>query len=70
MDRNLSILLIFALALILPCWVFAACGKSSIAALGRNPSAAPKILQTMVIVLAFAEAVAFVAILVAFQMFD
>lgn len=70
MDRNLAILLIFALALILPCWVFAQTGKSSIAALGRNPSAAPKILQTMVIVLVFAEAAAILAILVAFQLFD
>jgi F0F1-type ATP synthase membrane subunit c/vacuolar-type H+-ATPase subunit K len=69
-DRNLSILLVFALALILPCWVFAACGKSSISALGRNPSAAPKILQTMIIVLVFAEAAALLVILVAFQLFD
>jgi F0F1-type ATP synthase membrane subunit c/vacuolar-type H+-ATPase subunit K len=69
MDRNLSILLIFALALILPCWVFAACGKASISALGRNPTAAPKILQTMIIVLVFAEAAAILAILVAFQLF-
>ena len=70
MDRNLSILLIFALALIMPCWVFAACGKSSIAALGRNPSAAPKVLQTMIIVLVFAEAAAILTILVAFQLFS
>lgn len=69
MDRNLSILLIFACALILPCMVFAACGKSSITALGRNPSAAPQILQTMIVVLVFAEAASIVAILVAFQLF-
>lgn len=70
MDRNLALLLIFALAIFIPCWVFMACGKSSINALGRNPSAAPKILQTMIIVLVFAEAAAIVAILVAFQLFD
>jgi F0F1-type ATP synthase membrane subunit c/vacuolar-type H+-ATPase subunit K len=54
----------------LPCWVFAACGKSSIAALGRNPSAAPKILQSMIIVLIFAEAAVIIALLVAFQLFS
>jgi F0F1-type ATP synthase membrane subunit c/vacuolar-type H+-ATPase subunit K len=53
----------------LPCWVFAACGKSSITSLGRNPSAAPKILQTMIIVLIFAEALAIVGLLVAFQLY-
>jgi F0F1-type ATP synthase membrane subunit c/vacuolar-type H+-ATPase subunit K len=69
MDRNLALLLIFAFCMFLPCWVFAACGKSSIAQLGRNPSAAPKILQSMIIVLIFAEALAIIALLVAFQLF-
>jgi F0F1-type ATP synthase membrane subunit c/vacuolar-type H+-ATPase subunit K len=69
MDRNLALLLIFALCMFLPCWVFAACGKSSITALGRNPSAAPKILQSMIIVLVFAEAAVIIALLVAFQLF-
>jgi F0F1-type ATP synthase membrane subunit c/vacuolar-type H+-ATPase subunit K len=53
----------------LPCWVFAACGKASITALGRNPSAAPKILQSMIIVLIFAEAAVIITLLVAFQLF-
>jgi F0F1-type ATP synthase membrane subunit c/vacuolar-type H+-ATPase subunit K len=70
MDRNLALLLIFTLCILGPCWVFAACGKSSITALGRNPSAAPKILQTMIVVLVFAEAAAIVAMLVVFQLFD
>jgi F0F1-type ATP synthase membrane subunit c/vacuolar-type H+-ATPase subunit K len=70
MDRNLSLLLIFTFCILGPCWVFAQCAKSSINALGRNPSAAPKILQTMIVVLVFAEAAAIVAMLVVFQLFE
>ncbi|MGE5308172.1 MAG: ATP synthase F0 subunit C [Deltaproteobacteria bacterium] len=70
MDRNIALLLIFTFAILGPCWVFAQCGKSSIQALGRNPSAAPKILQTMIVVLVFAEAASILMILVAFQLFE
>jgi F0F1-type ATP synthase membrane subunit c/vacuolar-type H+-ATPase subunit K len=70
MDRNLAILLIFTLCIFAPCWVFVACGKSSINALGRNPSAAPKVFTAMIIVLIFAEAAAIIAMLVVFQLFS
>ncbi|MDD5348138.1 MAG: hypothetical protein PHT59_05965 [Candidatus Omnitrophica bacterium] len=70
MDRNLALLVIFALCIFLPCWVFAQVGRVSIAALGRNPSAAPKILQTMIIVLMFAEAAVIIAMLIVFQLFS
>ncbi len=70
MDRNLALLVIFALCIFLPCWVFAQVGKVSIGALGRNPSAAPKILQTMIIVLMFAEAAVIIAMLIVFQLFS
>ena len=70
MDRNLSLLLIFGLCILGPCWVFVACAKSSISALGRNPSSAPRIFTTMIIVMVFAEAAASVAMLVAFQLFS
>ncbi|MDD5729604.1 MAG: ATP synthase F0 subunit C [Candidatus Omnitrophica bacterium] len=69
MDRNLALLLYFAICVLGPCWVFAACGKSSIGALGRNPSSAPKIFTAMIIILAFAEATAIIAMLIAFQKF-
>ena len=55
MDRNIALLLIFSFCIIGPCWVFSACGKSSINALGRNPSAAPRIFTAMIIVLIFAN---------------
>ena len=49
--------------------VIAAIGYASIRALGRNPSAAPKILLAMITALIFAEAVAMVALLILFQLF-
>ena len=70
MHRNIALLLIFGICILAPCWVFAMCGKSSINALGRNPSAAPRIFTAMIIILIFAEAVAVVAMLVVFQLFS
>ena len=52
-----------------PALVIAATGYASINALGRNPSAAPKILTAMTITLIFAEAVAIIAFLVVWQLF-
>jgi F0F1-type ATP synthase membrane subunit c/vacuolar-type H+-ATPase subunit K len=52
-----------------PSAVIAAIGYSSIRALGRNPSAAPKILQAMIIALIFAMSIAIIAMLVLFQLF-
>ncbi|MBI3322567.1 MAG: hypothetical protein HYZ94_02685 [Candidatus Omnitrophica bacterium] len=69
MDRNLALTLIFTLCILGPALVMGATGFSSIGALGRNPSAAPKILTAMMITLIFAEAVAIVAFLVVWQLF-
>jgi F0F1-type ATP synthase membrane subunit c/vacuolar-type H+-ATPase subunit K len=52
-----------------PSAVIAAIGFASIRALGRNPSAAPKILQAMIIALIFAMSIAIIAMLVLFQLF-
>ncbi|MBI3011390.1 MAG: hypothetical protein HYY58_02725 [Candidatus Omnitrophica bacterium] len=69
MSRNLALTLIFALCILGPALVMGATGFSSISALGRNPSAAPKILTAMMITLLFAEAIAIVAFLVVWQLF-
>ena len=69
MSRNLALTLIFAMCIVGPALVMAATGFSSIGALGRNPSAAPKILTAMVITLIFTEGVAIVAFLVVWQLF-
>ena len=69
MSRNAAILLIFFCSVLGPCAVFAAASFASISALGRNPSSAPKVFTAMIIALVFAEALALITILVAFQLF-
>jgi F-type H+-transporting ATPase subunit c len=67
--KNFVIFLVMFLTIVGPSAVIAAIGYASIRALGRNPSAAPKILQAMIIALVFAESIAVVALLILFQMF-
>ncbi len=63
------IFLVMLVVIIGPSGVIAAIGYASIRALGRNPSAANKILQAMVIALIFAESIAIIALLILFQLF-
>ncbi len=63
------IFLVITITILGPSAVIAAIGFASIRALGRNPSAAPKILQAMIISLVFAESIAVIALLVLFQLF-
>ena len=70
MSRELAIILIFAMCILGPSAVIAACGFASINALGRNPSSAPKVFAAMTILIVFAEAIAIVALLVVFQLFN
>lgn len=67
--RNLVIIFVMFLTILGPSIVIATIGFASIRALGRNPSAASKILPAMIISLVFAEAVAIVALLVLFHIF-
>jgi len=69
LGRNFALTLIFIACILGPAVVIAATGFSSIGALGRNPSSAPKILTAMTINLIFAESVAIVAFLVVWQLF-
>jgi len=69
MGRNISLVIIFTFSILGPCAVLAAGSFASINALGRNPSAAPKIFTAMIIALVFAEALAIIALLVVFQLF-
>ena len=52
-----------------PSMVIAAVGYSSIQALSRNPSAAPKIQSSMILAFVFAEAMAVISMLVIFFLF-
>ena len=70
MDRNLALTFIFTACILGPCAVFAASAFASITSLGRNPSAASKIFTAMIVALAFAEAAAFVAMVIVFQLYS
>ncbi|MDA0323695.1 MAG: hypothetical protein O2923_13430 [Verrucomicrobia bacterium] len=67
--RTFIIFLVMVITILGPSAVIAAIGFASIRALGRNPSAAPKILQAMIIALIFAMSIAIIAMLVLFQLF-
>lgn len=69
MDRGVVIFLIFALCILGPAVILASVGYASISALGRNPSAAPKILTAMVIMIVFGAAISIIALLVLFQLY-
>ncbi len=69
MGRNLALTLIFMSCILGPCAVFAASAFASITSLGRNPSAASKIFTAMIVALVFAEAAAFIAMIIVFQLF-
>ncbi len=69
MLRQIILLLIFTLCVLGPTAVMAVCAFASINALGRNPSAAPKIFTAMTITLIFAEALAIIAMLIVYQLF-
>ena len=69
MGRNVALTLIFSACILGPCAVFAASAYASINSLGRNPSAASKIFTAMIVALTFAEATAFIAMVIVFQLF-
>ena len=68
-SRNVALTIIFLVSILGPSLVFAANAFSSIEALGRNPSAAPKIMTAMVINLFFSAGVTIVAFLVVWQLY-
>ncbi|MFH1128194.1 MAG: ATP synthase F0 subunit C [Candidatus Omnitrophota bacterium] len=67
--RNLTIVLIMVLATLGPAAVIAIVGYSAVKAVGRNPSAAAKVLISMITAFIFAEAIAILALLVVFNLF-
>ena len=69
LSRNIALTFVFLMAILGPSLVFAANAFSSIEALGRNPSAAPKIMTAMVINLFFSAGVSIVAFLVVWQLY-
>ena len=66
---KIIVIVVVTVSVLGPSLVIASVGHAAIRALGRNPSAAPKILVPMLVAFVFAEAIALVALLVAFQLF-
>ncbi len=70
MDQHATILIgVMIIAVLGPAIVIAVVGFATIKALGRNPSAAPKIFTGVILMLVFAEATSIIALLVIFQLF-
>lgn len=67
--RNITITLIMVLSTLGPAIVIGLVGYAAVKALGRNPSAAPKIMISMITAFIFAVAIAILALLVVFNLF-
>lgn len=67
--QDILVFLLVAIAIVGPSGVIGAIGYASIRALGRNPSAANRILQAMIVALAFAMGIAVIALLILFHLF-
>ncbi|MCF7917207.1 MAG: hypothetical protein K9L61_05460 [Candidatus Omnitrophica bacterium] len=67
--KSFTIILVMLISVIGPSGVIAAVGYSSVKALGRNPSAASKIMLSMILAFIFAEAIALVALLIIYNLF-
>lgn len=67
--KNFVVILIMLISILGPSGVIAAVGYSSVRALGRNPSAAPKIMLAMILAFIFSEAIALIALLVIYNLF-
>jgi len=64
-----SIILIMLISTLGPSAVIALVGYGSVKALGRNPSAAPKILVSMILAFLFAETIAIMGLLIVYNLF-
>ncbi len=69
MGNQFAVIIIFVFAILGPCLIIAATGYASIASLGRNPSAAPKIFTAMIMMVIFGTAISVVSLLVLFQIY-
>ena len=69
LEATVVIILILLAVTLGPSFIIGLIGYASVQALGRNPSAAPKIQLAMIIAFIFAEAIAIIALLVVFNLF-
>ena len=69
MNNQAAVIIIFVFAILGPCLIIAATGYASIGALGRNPSAAPKIFTAMIMMVIFGSAISVISLLILFQIY-
>ena len=67
--RNFTVVIIMLLSTMGPAAVIGLVGYAAVKAVGRNPSAAPRILLSMIIAFFFAEAIAILALLMVYNLF-
>jgi F0F1-type ATP synthase membrane subunit c/vacuolar-type H+-ATPase subunit K len=69
MGQAITLIGIMIIAVLGPALVMSIIGFATITALGRNPSAAPKIYLGVILMMVFAQATSIIALLVVFQIF-
>lgn len=62
---NLAVAGTIALGAIMPAWAIGTIGRAGLEAMGRNPEAAGNVQTGMILAIAFAEAIAIYALVVA-----
>ena len=67
--RNVVFITVMFFTVLGPSFAIAYISRAALQAMGRNPSAAPKILMAMIVALIFAGVVSIVALLVTLQIF-
>ena len=67
--RVVSLIFIMLISTLGPSIVIAVVGYASVKGLSRNPSAAPKILITMILSFIFAESIAIISLLTVLNLF-
>ena len=70
MNKEIAIILIFSMCILGPALIIASAGFASINALGRNPTAAPKIFTAMAMMIIFGASISIVALMVLFQIYS
>lgn len=65
MDKNLFVAATIAIGAMLPAIAVGMIGSKAVEAIGRNPEAASKIQTAMILSVAFAEAIAIYALVIA-----
>ena len=67
--QNIATILILFLSTLGPAVIIALVGQAAVKAVGRNPSASPRILLAMIVSFLFAEGIAVLTVLMVYTLF-